>query len=241
MEKQFLRRRIGVLLCIVGFFTILSAVSVFLQKPAQEASANTAGARTLIIDPGHGGEDGGAVAPDGTQEADVNLSISLRLNALARLCGVPTVLTRSSANIDYPTDAGTIAARKTADQRKRVEVINQMSDGVLISIHQNWYPAASPHGAQVLYSKTAESQEFGSMLHEQLLRALDIENRRVAAPISDDIFLMRNVHCPAVLVECGFLSNPQELIQLKDPNYEMKLSMVMLSAYLQYFQTGWNQ
>lgn len=241
MEKQFLRRRIGVLFCIVGIFTILSAVTVYLLQPAQEATAQTSAVHTLIIDPGHGGEDGGAVAADGTQEADVNLSISLRLNALARLCGIPTVMTRSSEHIDYPTDAGTIAARKTADQRQRVEIINQTPDGVLISLHQNWYPAALPHGAQVLYAKTDGSQEFGTILHEELIRQLDTDNRRVAAPISDDIYLMRNIHCAAVLVECGFLSNPNELSKLCNKDYQLKLSMVMLSTYLQQFQTGWNQ
>lgn len=241
MEKTILRRRIGVLFCIVGFFTILSAISVFLIQPARETSANAADSHILIIDPGHGGEDGGAVASDGTQEADVNLAIALRLNAIARLCGVPTVLTRSSEHIDYPTDADTIAARKTADQKQRVELIRKTPNGILISVHQNWYPAAAPHGAQVLYAKTTHSQEFGTMLHEHLLRNLDTENRRVAAPISEDIYLTRSVECPAVLVECGFLSNPEELALLKDANYELKLSMVMLSVYLQYVQTGWNQ
>lgn len=241
MEKAFLRRRIGVLFCIVGFFTIISAFSVFLIQPAQEVSAASADSHTMIIDPGHGGEDGGAVAADGSLEADLNLAIALRLDQLARLCGVPTVLTRSSEHIDYPTDADTISARKTADQRQRVDLINRTPNGILISIHQNWYPASIPHGAQVLYAKTAFSQEFGKMLHAQILFALDNENRRVASPISEDIYLMRKINCPAVLVECGFLSNPEELARLKDPNYELKLSMVMLSTYLQYVQTGWKQ
>lgn len=241
MERIFLRRRIGVLFCIVGTFTILSAFSVFFIQPTRETSAITADSHMLIIDPGHGGEDGGAVAADGTQEADVNLSVSLRLNALARLCGVQTMMTRSSEHISYPTDAQTIAARKTADQKQRVDRINQIPNSVLISIHQNWYPTASPHGAQVLYAKTNGSQEFGTLLHDQLVQMLDPDNRRVAAPISDDIFLMRNVNCPAVLIECGFLSNPEELSKLQDSGYQLKLSMVMFHAYSQYFQTGWNQ
>lgn len=241
MEKVFLRRRIGVLFCIVGFFTILSSISVFFLKPAKETMLSSKSMPIMIIDPGHGGEDGGAVAPDGTQEADVNLAISRRLNAAARLCGVRTLMTRSSEHINYPTEADSIAARKTADQKQRVERINQTENDVLISIHQNWYPTSAPHGAQVLYTKTTGSQEFGTMLHEQLIQTLDTENRRVASPVSDEIYLMRNVRCPAVLVECGFLSNPEELSRLQDSNYQLKLSLVMLSAYLQYFQTGWNQ
>lgn len=230
------------LCCIVGCLTIISALLFFYLEPTAEvASAAAATGRVLIIDPGHGGEDGGAVASDGTQEADVNLSVSLRLNALAGLCGAKTVMTRCSEHIDYPTDAVSIAARKVADQRQRVELINQISNGVLISIHQNWFPASQPHGAQVLYAKTDSSMEFGTLMHDNLCQTLDPDNRRVAAPISEEIYLMRNVECPAVLVECGFLSNPEERSRLVDPDHEIKLSMVMLGTYLQYFQTGWNQ
>lgn len=241
MEKLFLRRRIGVLFCFVGIFTILSAISVWILQPMRETALYDTKLPVLIIDPGHGGEDGGAVAPDGTQEADVNLSIAKRLNVLAKLCGVRTVMTRASERIDYPTEAQTIAERKVADQKQRVETINQTQGGVLISIHQNWYPASSPHGAQVLYAGSSGSQEFGRFLHESLLKTLDPENRRVASPISEEIYLMRSISCPAVLTECGFLSNANDLSNLINPDYELKLSMVMLSAYLQHFQTGWNQ
>ena len=241
MERVFLRRRIGVLFCIVGILTILSAISVFFLEPAAQTSAQEKPEPWLVIDPGHGGEDGGAVAADGTPEAELNLQISLRLHALARLCGVQTAMTRQSEHIEYPTDAGTVSARKTADQKQRVEMINGIPNAVLISVHQNWFPTSSPHGAQVLYADTPRSQALGTLTHENLLRLLDPENRRVAAPASNDIFLMRSVECPAILVECGFLSNPQELQNLKNPEYELKLSMVLIGSFLQYNQTGWNQ
>lgn len=225
---------------MIGIAIILGYLFLIFDAPGSQTLSQTASIRTLIIDPGHGGEDGGAVAADGTQEADVNLQIALRLRALAEFCGVPVVMTRDSSNIDYPTDAGNIAARKVADQKQRVELINTVENGVLISIHQNYYPAAGPHGAEALYAATEQSEELGKLLHNLLLERLDPENRRVAAPISDEIYLMRNVSCPAVLVECGFLSNPEELERLKSDSYDQKLSLVMLSAWLQYFQTGWN-
>ncbi len=240
MEVRFLRRRIGVLLFIAGIAVLAAAIGLQVLGPNVETLSADPSSITLMIDPGHGGEDGGAVASDGTQEADVNLQIALRLRAMAELCGVPVAMTRDSASIDYPTDADTLAARKVADQRQRVERTNAMENGVLISIHQNYYPAAGPHGAEVLYAATDRSEEFGKLLHEVLKQTLAPENRRVAAPISDEIYLMRNVHCPAVLVECGFLSNPEELEKLKSDSYDQKLALVMLSAYLQYFQTGWN-
>ena len=229
MERIFLRRRIGVLFCIVGFLTIISAFTIFILNPAAETSAPIANDHVLIIDPGHGGEDGGAVAADGTLEAELNLSIAQKLHGLASFCGVQTIMTRTGDHIDYPTGAATISARKTADQKQRVALINNTPNGV------------GPHGAQVLYARNPESESFGTAMHAKLIESLDPENRRVAAPISEDIYLMRNAACPAVLIECGFLSNPEELSKLKDDTYQMKLGMLMLSAYLDTFQTGWKQ
>ena len=225
MERIFLRRRIGVLFCIVGILTIISALSVFVFEPAsEEASASIQNDPVLMIDPGHGGEDGGAVAADGTLEAELNLAVAQKLYGLAAFCGVQTLMTRTGEHIDYPTDAATISARKTADQKQRVALINSIPNGILISIHQN-----------------PESKTFGTVMHAKLIESLDPENRRVAAPISDDIYLMRNAQCPAVLIECGFLSNPEELSRLKENAYQMKLGMLILSAYLDTFQTGWKQ
>ena len=242
MERILLRRRIGVLFCIVGILTIISALSVFVFEPAsEEASASIQNDPVLMIDPGHGGEDGGAVAADGTLEAELNLAVAQKLYGLAAFCGVQTLMTRTGEHIDYPTDAATISARKTADQKQRVALINSIPNGILISIHQNWYPTSGPHGAQVLYARNPESEAFGTLMHAKLIESLDPENRRVAAPVSDDIYLMRNAQCPAVLIECGFLSNPEELSRLKENAYQMKLGMLILSAYLDTFQTGWKQ
>lgn len=240
MEAQFLRRRIGVLLFVAGVAILAAAIGLNILEPCAETLEKTAASYTMMIDPGHGGADGGAVASDGTLEADVNLQIALRLRSLAAFCGVPVIMTRDRAEIDYPIDAETLAERKIADQKQRLARINQTENAVLISIHQNYYPAPGPHGAEALYASTEHSEAFGTLVQKLLIETLDPENRRVAAPISDDIYLMRNVNCPAVLVECGFLSNHDELERLKSESYDQKLALVMLSAYLQYFQTGWN-
>lgn len=188
----------------------------------------------LIIDAGHGGADGVAVASDGTVESAINLSIAQKLDALARLFGTNTVMTRNSEDIDYPDDADTIPKMKSADQNARVALINSIGNGVLISIHQNFYPDSRPSGAQVLYAATDGSQRLGEMAHAAVNAALCPDNRRVAAPIDEDIYLMRSVHCPAILVECGFISNPAELQNLQNSTYQKKLSAILLSSYLQY-------
>jgi N-acetylmuramoyl-L-alanine amidase len=190
--------------------------------------------RVLIIDAGHGGEDGGASTAEGVRESGINLSIALRLDALARLCGVDTVLTRATEDISYPQDAATTAKRKSCDQRARLQLINSYPDGVLISIHQNFFPDTKPGGCQVLYGAAPGSPELGEMTHAALCAALCPENRRVAAPVDRSIFLLREAGCTAILVECGFLSNPREAALLQQRDYQMKISAVLLTSYLEF-------
>ena len=188
----------------------------------------------MILDAGHGGEDGGAVAPDGTPESDINLDIALRLEAMARFWGVDTRMTRRTKAIDYPASAQTLAAKKKADQNARLELIHSTPGGVLISIHQNIYPAASPHGIQVLYGTDPDSASLAERMQNNLTQNLCPDNRRIAEPVDDGIYLMRNAECTAVLVECGFLSNPTELEKLESEVYRTELAAVMLASYLQY-------
>ena len=190
----------------------------------------------LILDAGHGGEDGGAVAPDGTLESDINLDIALRLEALAQFWGVETRMTRRTESIDYPASAQTLAAKKKADQNARLELINGTPGAILISIHQNNYPAASPHGIQVFFGTEPHSGVLADSLQRNLTQALCPENRRVAEPIDEGIYLMRQANCPAVLVECGFLSNPDELKKLESESYRMELASVILASCMQYIR-----
>ena len=198
--------------------------------------AGTPVKRTLVIDAGHGGEDGGAVSADGVLESDINLKIALRMETLAHFCGVPTRMTRSSGEIDYPPELTKTAQRKVYDQKKRVELICETPNAVLISVHQNKYPDPRPRGPQVLYGSGEESKCFGELAHELLTTAVYPENRRVAAPISKDIYLMRMVDCPAILAECGFLSNREEAALLGTDACQTRIACALLCAYLQYFQ-----
>ena len=213
---------------------LLAAAALALDR-YQAASAPPAD-YVLVIDPGHGGADGGAVAADGTLESDINLDIALRLEALCRFWGVDAVLTRSGDDIDYPAQADTIARKKVADQHARLALINGTPGAVLLSIHQNKYPAASPHGIQVFYGSVAGSDQLAGLTQGNLTGQLCPDNRRVAAPADKSIFLMKNAQCPAVLVECGFLSNPDELLALQSDTYRTKLSVVLLGSYLQYIR-----
>lgn len=193
------------------------------------AAAVLGGGPAYVIDPGHGGDDGGAMGPDGTLESVLNLSIAMKLDAVMGLFGAQTVLTRDSECILYPPQADTIKKRKNADQKQRVEVVASTENAVLVSIHQNNYTGSKPNGAQVFYNKHTASREFAEYT-QILLLCLNESNTRTASAIPDEIYLMRMAKCPAILVECGFLSNPDELKKLKDEEYQKKIAVVLAAA-----------
>jgi N-acetylmuramoyl-L-alanine amidase len=188
---------------------------------------------TLIIDPGHGGEDGGAVSSGGLRESEVNLDIANRLELIAGLFGRRSVMTRRSEVLEYT--ASTVRERKAEDQKNRLRLIRAVPDAVLISIHQNKYTDGRPFGAQVLHAPTSGSAEFAAALQQLLISALDPRNYRAATQIRPEIYIMNNVTCPAVLVECGFLSNAREEALLRTGTYRLKIAAVIAAGYLRHF------
>ena len=223
-------------IAVLLFFALTAIITQRVKFDAETAEVikRIDGQKVLIIDAGHGGLDGGASSADGTLESTVNLAVAQRLDFLARFFGAETVMTRTSDELDYPDSAVTIREKKNWDQKTRVELIASVQNAVLISIHQNIYPDPRPHGSQVMYGTASGSRELGELAHGLLIETLNPENRRVAEPVSDKIYLMRKAQCPAILVECGFMSNPQESGLLADSGYQTKLAMVLLASYLRY-------
>ncbi len=219
-------RRIAAALCAL---CLLLGASGGAQAAAPETG------QILVIDAGHGGEDGGAVAADGTPESELNLAVALRLEALARFCGVETRMTRRTQELDYPPELMKTAQRKSWDQHRRAALVNATPGAVLLSVHQNKYPDPRPRGPTVLYAADEESRAFGEAAHANLTRALYPENRRVAAPARKDIYLLRAAECPAILAECGFLSNPEEAARLAEPDCQTRIALALLDAYFQCF------
>ena len=167
----------------------------------------------------------------GTYESAINLQIALRCRELCGLFGVTPLLTRESEQLAYPEEAATIHAKKVWDTKTRTELINSAEDPVLISIHQNKYTTAAPHGSHVFYAPTEGSMELAQKLQLELTRATG-ESERNAARIGEGIYLMNHVTCPAALVECGFVSNAVEARKLEEPEYQLKLAAVIVGGYL---------
>jgi N-acetylmuramoyl-L-alanine amidase len=181
---------------------------------------------------GHGGEDGGAVSITGVRESALNLDIAEKLDLILAFYGVRTVMTRTSETLNYSDNADTVREKKAEDQKRRLALIEAENDALLISIHQNNYPDGGPFGAQVFYAPTDGSKLLADSMQQLLVIYLNPQNRRTAVKIPSNILLMNNVSCPAVLVECGFLSNPAEEQLLRTPSYRLKLAAVVAAGFL---------
>ena len=226
------------LITLLALFAIFAAI--LWQGSAVNASKNLELSQdrsfVMIIDPGHGGFDPGAVASDGTAESQVNLKIGLQMEEIARLLGVETDMTRRE---DVSTESDSSAAvrqRKNSDLKNRVEHVNGISGGVLVSLHQNSLPQVpSVHGAQVFYSETEGSRELAEAVQESLNAVVNDRAKEVKAAGSG-VYLLKNAKIPAVLVECGFLSNNEETALLNTQAHQNRLALTILASVLNHLQ-----
>lgn len=186
----------------------------------------------IVIDPGHGGEDGGAISRSGLPESTYNLEISQKLNDLLNMLGYQTRMVRTT-DISVYTKGETLAQKKASDLKARVKLANETPGAILLSIHQNHYPDDRYSGAQVFYAKTHGSQQLAAQLQKAFVSTLNPGSHRQEKK-SSGIYVMEHIQCPGVLIECGFLSNPEEDAKLRDPAYQKKLCSVIAATVSQY-------
>lgn len=191
-------------------------------------------AQQLILDAGHGGEDGGAVSLSGVSESTINLAIALKIDQLLGFYGVCPYLLRESDISLHEPEADTLRKKKVSDLKNRVRMIEATENAVVISIHQNTFPSQAYHGAQVFYREGEESADLAALFQETLKNGIDRENQRQPTRIPDSIYLMQHITCPAVLIECGFLSNPTEEQKLLSAGYQTQLAVCIAAAWLQH-------
>ena len=194
---------------------------------------------TVVIDPGHGGEDGGAVSPGGVQESHINLAVSKQLRDLLCFAGVPTVMTREEDVTICDEGLGTIRARKASDIRNRVAIVNGTENAVLLSIHQNSLPSSTvTHGAQVFWNQQEGAKELAEAIQTSLNGAINVGNEKHTKQIPPTVYLMKHVTVPAVLVECGFLTNQEETRRLQDETHQRTLAISIAAGYLRGTSEG---
>lgn len=217
------------------FFVGLGAVLWYghMPQPASAFAAWEGVPITVIVDPGHGGEDGGAVSADGVEESQINLSVALRVNDLLRFSGWRTRMTRTEDTSIHSGDAATARQKKVSDLKNRVAIINGTENAVLLSIHQNSLPSSSvTHGAQVFWNKQEGAEALAKSVQNSLNTVINTERAKEAKPIPSTIYLMKNALVPGILVECGFLSNKEETVRLQEPVYQRKLASTVCVGFL---------
>lgn len=182
----------------------------------------------IVIDPGHGGIDGGAISCTGMLESSLNLEVALRLNDLLGFLGYETKMTRTS-DISIHTEGDTIARKKLSDLKERVRIVNETPKALLLSIHQNNFSDSKYSGAQVFYSGTAGSEVLAEQMQAAFVSSLNPGSNRKEKECKG-IYMMDRIKCTGILLECGFLSNRQEEAKLRDPEYQKKICAVIAAT-----------
>lgn len=229
-----MKKGIGLAGALIGTVILLALALGRLSSLAKPAMEPSVIQRTgpLVLDAGHGGEDGGAVSLTGAPESQINLAIVLKLRDVLGLYGVDPILLRETDISLHDGDANTLREKKRSDLKNRVAATEEVEGGTLLSIHQNTYPGSRYHGAHVFYAPTEGSQALAEHFQNSIKTALQPENERTVKRIPDTVYIMNHVTCPAILIECGFLTNPEEEAMLRDEDYQRKLSAVVAAAWL---------
>lgn len=230
MKSVYRRNRIAAVL--IAAAAVLFVIRLLPERD-RPAVLELGGGTTFVIDAGHGGIDGGACGRAGTVEKDVNLAIALNLRDWCDFFGIRYVLTRDSDMSLHSDNAKTIHAQKAEDLKKRLEITNAQTDPIYIGIHQNFFDDYTSHGAQVFWSKNSpDGKVLAEIIQQSLAKSLGEYGKRSAAAGPGTVYLMKNLKCPAVIVECGFLSHPAEEELLVTPEWQNKIASGVAYAML---------
>ena len=235
MVINFKRRSRLVALGVAAAVAVMAICFVLISARgsgyARRVSANAQESVTVIVDAGHGGMDGGATAQDGTVEKDINLSIALKLRDMLDTAGYNVIMTRETDDDISDSSAKSVRRQKVSDIKNRMKIIEQTPDALFVSIHQNHY------GAQVFYSKNnPESEKLAKAIQQDICSLLQPQNRRAVKRTGTEIYLLYHAESPAVMVECGFLSNAAETQKLKDDGYQTAMAFSVMCGITDYLK-----
>ena len=190
---------------------------------------------TVVVDAGHGGIDPGAISADGTLEKDINLALSECLSDMLKAFGFNVVMTRTEDGLICDQGLSTVREMKRSDINNRLDLSEKSRNSILISIHQNKFSQSKYNGTQVFYSvKNPLSKQLAQNIQSDVSRLLQPQNNRQIKSVGSEIYLLYHSTKPAVMVECGFISNPDELKNLLSEKYQSKLSFSILNSILNF-------
>lgn len=240
MKESLVRNRVRVLVVGLLLVGICIGVSYVSQTPysggVTTVSATAPTDRIVVLDAGHGGMDGGCSAQDGTVEKDINLNILLDLRDLLRVSGYTVEVTRDTDVSIHDSGVEGIANQKSSDMDNRLALFNQYDNAICISIHQNLFTDSKYSGAQMFYSdNNSRSETLANVLQNQFVEYLQPDNTREIKLCGKELFLCYFSENPTVMVECGFLSNPEEAEKLKTTEYQREVAFTIYSAINRYY------
>ncbi len=214
-----------------GLYRLDHQNTVYQTGAEQPSSARRI--TTVVLDPGHGGEDPGTASAEGILEKDLNLTVSLLLRDILTAAGIEVVMTREDDRLLYDRDADYEGHKKKLDAAERKRIAEETPDAVYVAIHMNTYPLESCQGLQVWYSQNnAASYTLAKGVQDTVKAALQPQNHRTVKAAGSNIYLLDQITAPAVLIECGFLSSPEECAMLCDKAYQQQLALTIATAIL---------
>lgn len=229
-------------LSVVGaaFSFLFASYNFTASKAVLTESENAKTIKTVfIIDAGHGGEDGGASGINGILEKDLNLEIAFTVCDILKSAGIDAVMTRTEDKLLYKESEDIKGYRKQYDLKNRMLFARRYENPVFVSIHMNTFGSSKYSGFQVYYSpNNAESTAVADILQSNVIKYLQSDNTRKIKRAKSNIYLLDRLSCPAVLAECGFLSNFEECMLLSDINYRKKLSAVIAASLMEYLYSN---
>lgn len=243
-KRPFLYTFSFAIVLTITTIAILCVGYIFTKRLTEENSStplpvfNENNKTRFVIDAGHGGEDAGAVACDGTLEKDLNLDISKLIFTILELNGEEVILTRDKDTLlyDYYNDLEDYKGQKKVyDLKNRLKLAEEKENSIYIGIHMNKFSATQYSGLQIYYSKnTDESKKIATDIRNSVISHLQPNNKRQLKNADSSIYILHNAKIPAVLIECGFLSNEEELKQLKNSDYQKELALSLFTSLIKY-------
>lgn len=228
----------AVIALITAFIFTVTIIGVKANRRVSSAMSYNDNYPVIIIDAGHGGEDGGTQSAEGILEKDINLFVAKKLEALLKKEGFRTVMTRSDDSMIYDSYCKTIKSKKTSDLHNRLEIMKKYPDCIFLSIHQNHFTESKYDGAQVFFRPDhEESEHLAACVQESIVDALQRDNTRRIKECQSNVFLIYNAVSTAVMIECGFLSNENEAHKLSDEKYQSELSLAICEGLKNYLRT----
>lgn len=226
-----MNRFFAALLALLFILTVCFYSLNFIIDVEDTISESTVAEFCFIIDAGHGGEDGGTVAVDGTPEKVINLAVAQKLAFMLEEAGFAVVMVRSEDSLIGDNSLASIRQRKVSDIRARLAFTESYPNAYLVSIHQNHYTQSKYNGAQVFYSTNHPLSQFlAQSVQQSIVDFVQPQNTRKIKPTGSNIYLLYNCEIPAIMVECGFLSNEAETNNLKNEEYQNKIAFSIMKG-----------